>query len=116
MLQNNDIEFTCIDIRGIFVSCSKERWRHLTEHKEMIDQQVLVKSIIESPEFINISASFKDRQTYYKKMVLPSIGSSYVRTVVKIHVNLSGKKKGYVINAFSCKGEQKGEVRIWTRS
>jgi hypothetical protein len=109
-------EFVCEDVRGLTIICSKERWEHLTRHGEMVGTQGVVKAIIASPEFINRSASEKNRQTYYKQLVLPNTGSTYVRVVVELSNRLLRKKKGYIINAFRCNGEQNGEVRIWTKS
>lgn len=71
-----------------------------------------MRAILEAPEFINRSKDFKDRHTYYKQVVLPQIGSTYIRVVVKLNF---WRKRGQVVNAFAVKGPQKGEKLIWKR-
>ena len=110
-----DIEFVCEDVNGISVSCSKQQWQYLVKHKEMEGQQGVVRAVIESPDFINQSASSSKKYTYYKQLVLPIVGNTYVRVVIARKIRALGKR-GYVINAFSCDGEQQGEERIWTKS
>jgi len=111
-----DAEFACKDPRGIKVSCSKTSWRYLVKHEEMKGQKGVVRAIIEKPDRIKQSAKFKDRHIYYKLLVLPSVGSAYVRVVVKIKGESPEEIKGYVINAFACSGEQKGEKLLWQKS
>jgi len=102
---------------GLEIKCATEQWQYLIKHEEMIGQQGVVKAILMSPDFINQSAKKKNCHTYYKRLVLAKIGSTYVRVVVEIKYRLSPKswKYGNLINAFSCNGEQLGEVRIWTK-
>jgi chaperonin GroEL (HSP60 family) len=115
MAQPQYNEFVCKDVRDIQVSCAKSQWQYLIKHKEMEECQGVVKAIIESPSFINQSKTDKKRQTYYKQLVLPKIGSTYVRVVVEFR-ETDGQKRGYVINAFACNGPQKGEKLIWQKN
>lgn len=80
----------------------------------MIGQQGIVQAVIKTPEFINQSASSNKRHTYYKRLVLPVLGNTYIRVIIERRDKVL-RKKGYVINAFSCNGEQQGEVRLWTK-
>jgi hypothetical protein len=108
-------EFSCRDKDHILITCSKEQWQYLIKHKEMENQQGVVKAVIESPDFINQSKNHKNRKTFYKQLVLKDIGSTYLRVVIEYKTNLLGLKRGYVINAFSCDGAQKGEQVIWKK-
>lgn len=111
-----DKGFSCKDPRGVEVTCSKQQWDYLIKHKEMVGQQGVVKVIIEKPDFINQSSRSGSRNTYYKRLVLPNIGSTYIRVVIDIKEKESGIKKGYVINAFATDGPQKGERLLWERN
>ena len=81
----------------------------------MIGQQSVVKAIVEKPDSIYRSKNYKERNTYYKRLVLPSIGNTYIRVVVLCKETDSGNKKGYVINAFACNGSQRGEKLLWEK-
>lgn len=110
------IEFGCYDVNSVLVTCSKSQWDYLVKHQEMIERQGVVKSIIESPDFICISARHTKRRTIYKMVVLPPpYGNTYVRVVVEYKRRLISKMRGYVINAFACNGMQEGEVKVWER-
>jgi len=116
MRGGTDNEFACKDPRGIVISCSKQQWEYLVKQREMEGQQGVVKAILEAPDFINQSRDFKDRHTYYKQLVLHSVGNTYIRVVVKVKSKILARKRGYVINAFSCSGTQKGERLLWKRN
>ncbi|MBA7699082.1 hypothetical protein ES703_107768 [subsurface metagenome] len=70
---------------------------------------------IEKPDSIHQCKDFKDRNLFYKRLVLPSVGDTYIRVVVKYRGKLLRDKRGYVINAFSCNGPRKGEVLLWEK-
>ena len=111
----NEIEFRCTDPNGISISCSAQSWIHLTRHKELVGQQGIVKVVLETPDFINRDVNRKRRSNYYKLVVLPQIGMTYVRITVQ-RPKLFGRKKGYVITGVACNGEKKGEVRLWSKN
>ncbi|MFC1939129.1 hypothetical protein ACFLXO_00375 [Chloroflexota bacterium] len=114
MERGSETEFSCIDPNGIVISCSEQSWTHLTKHNEMIGQQGIIKAVLESPDFINRDANHKKWNNYYKLLVLPQIGSTYVRVTVQ-RPRLIGRKRGYVITGHACNGEKKGEVRLWSK-
>ena len=97
------------------MSCSSEDWQHAARHEEVRGNQGVMKAVIESPEFINQSASVKNRHTYYKHLVLPGHGAVILRVVVELSKNPIKRNRAYFRNAFRCTGEQQGEVRIWTK-
>ena len=116
MAEDTVIEFICKDARGIIVTCLNTQWQYIVKHKEMEDQQGIVRAIIESPEFINRSKNFNNRHCYYKQLVVPGIGSTYLRVVVKLSSKPFRPERGYLVNAFACKGPQEGEILIWKKS
>ena len=107
--------FVCKDPRGVVISCSKEQWNYLIKHREMVGQQGVVKAVIKTPDYIYQSRNFKSRNTYYKRLVLPEIGDTYVRVVVELKEKTTGTQRGYVINAFASSGSQKGERLLWEK-
>jgi hypothetical protein len=116
MAEDTLIEFICRDPMGVVVTCLNTQWQYIIKHKEMEGQQGVARAIIESPEFINRSKNFKNRQCYYKQLVMAGIGSTYLRVVVKLGSKPFGPKRGYMVNAFACKGPQEGEILIWEKS
>ncbi len=115
MPQYPDTEFTCVDFRGKTVACLYDDWQYLIKHQEMRNQQKTVQDIIQSPDFLNRDKDFKNRYSYYKLTVLPRLGVTYVKVIVEFRRSILVIDKGFVYNAFSCRGEKKGEVRIWTK-
>lgn len=111
---DNYTEFVCKEPRNVIISCSKKQWSYLSKHKEMEGQQGVVKAVIEKPDFICQSRDFKNRNTFYKRLVMASVGDTYIRVVVEYRGKLLGKR-GYMINAFPCGGMQEGEVIIWEK-
>ena len=116
MVKDTIIEFICRDPRGMVVTCLNTQWQYIIKHREMEGQQGIVRAIIESPAFINRSKNFNNRQCYYKQLVMPGIGSTYLRVVVELSSKPFRPKRGYMVNAFACKGPQEGEILIWEKS
>ncbi len=115
-MSSGDIEFSCFDRGSILVTCAKSQWIYLAKHKEVVGRQRLVKAVIENPDSIRQSKKHKKRRTLYKVNVFPQlIGRPHIRVVVEYRKKPLGEMRGYVINAFSCKGVQDGEVLIWER-
>jgi hypothetical protein len=115
MPQFSEIEFTCVDVRGKTITCLYDDWQYLIKHQEMRNQQKVVQDIIQSPDFINGDKDFKNRHSYYKFTTLPRLGETYVKVIVEFKTELLGTEKGFVYNAFACRGEKQGEVRKWTK-
>jgi hypothetical protein len=115
MEESRKTEFRCIDPNGVIISCHNWNWAHLINHKELIGQQGVVKAVIESPDFINNDVKHKNRTNYYKLLILPRIGSTYVRITVQKPILLS-RKRGVIITGYACNGEKKGEVRLWSKN
>mgnify|MGYP001597638765 CR=1 FL=1 len=115
MKGKNESIFRCKDPNGISINCSRGNWEHATEHKEMIGQQGVAKAVLETPDFINRDLTNKKRSNYYKLLVLPNIGSTYVRVTVQRSAIIL-RKTGYVITSHACNNEKKGEIRLWTKN
>jgi hypothetical protein len=80
----------------------------------MIGKEKIVQAIVGKPQAVYASASVKGRVTLYKRLVLPPpIGDTFIRVVVEYKNSPFKKKRGYICNAFSCRGKQQGEVLIW---
>jgi hypothetical protein len=115
MLQYSNVEFTRVDVRGKTVECLYNDWQYLIKHQEMRYQQNVVQDILKTPEFINRDKDFHNRFSYYKLTTLPSLGETYVKVIVEFKKYIFASEKGFVYNAFSCRGEKQGEVRVWTK-
>ena len=108
-------EFECIDVFGNKVSCSRKRWKHVSEHAEMAGLQKLVKSIIIKPDFINRSRSYVNRLVFYRKCFLRQLGEGerYIRIVIEYSLDKEKKLCGGVMSSMACDSPQLGEVLIW---
>jgi len=115
-MEGNPTESTCEEPRGIIVSCSKEQWEHIANHKEMVEQQGIVKAILEKPDFICQCPDFKNRNAFYKRIVLQSVSDTYIRIVVRYRRKSIKNKRGYLVTALATDGAKKGEVVIWKKT
>ena len=77
--------------------------------------QGVAKAVLESPDFINRDLTNRKRRNYYKLLVLPNIGNTYVRVTVE-RTTIFMWKRGEVITSHACNDEKKGEVRLWTKN
>jgi hypothetical protein len=104
-------EFECIDPRGMQVVCFEELWGHAA----LVGKQGVVKAVIENPDFINRSKTEKRAHLYYKRLILPTIGDTYIRAVIELRGLLKKRKWGFFKTALPCNGETEGEERLWTK-
>ena len=109
------VEFLCQDKDGIQILCTTEDWRHIIEHTECIEQQGLIKFVIEKPDSIYQDTDYKNRRVIYKTCVLPKPwGSCYMRVIIEYPMNPI-KKRGWVCTAHASHKIKKGEVLIWSK-
>ena len=109
-------EFECVDPHGMRVVCEEELWKHATLHVALVGKQGIVKAVIENPDFINRSKTKKRAHLYYKRLVLPTIGDTYIRAVIELRGLLKKRRWGFFKAALPCNGETEGEERLWTKS
>ena len=81
----------------------------------MENQQGVVKAVLETPNFINKDKNYGNRRCYYKQLVLPVIGSTYVKVIVQKSKWL-GWNKCHVINAYACDKPSRGETLKWKKN
>ena len=108
-------EFECVDPRGIRIVCFVRAWEHATKHREIEGEEGIIKAIIETPDFINRSKVVKNSHLYYKRLVLKTVGDTYVRVVTEIKREHLLNKWGLLKTALACNGEREEEVRLWTK-
>lgn len=114
-MEGQDREFECVDPRGIRIVCFTKGWEHAIKHKEIEGTQNIIKAIIEKPDFINRSRAVRNSHLYYKRLVLQSLGDTYIRVVTKLVRKRFRYKWGILETALACNGERSGEVRLWTK-
>lgn len=109
--------FKCKDKDGSVVICTKHTWENhiVAEHPEMKRWKSYVKDAIEKPYQIYQDGRNPDRQVIYKPFVLPPpYQLQYLRVVIEYRESERESRKGYVVTAFPCQGQRKGDILLWT--
>lgn len=107
-------EFSCADRNGVTIICSRECWsKHIiASHLEIADQQGLIKAIIEKPGGEYQDVRHVDTKSYYKQLVLPTVGNTLVKVSIEYR-KVMGKDRGFVKTAYATDKVKKGEVWLW---
>ena len=110
-------KFRCKDKDGITVVCTRDTWEDhiVSEHPEMKDCEVTVRTAIEKPYQVYQDGRHAARRTVYKPFVLPKpFHTQYLRIAIEYRrKKISRKVQGYVCSAFACRTKRKGDILIW---
>ncbi|MBI4332555.1 MAG: hypothetical protein HY673_14885 [Chloroflexi bacterium] len=109
--------FRCKDKDGSVVICTKQTWENhiVAEHPEMKACQSYVKDAIEKPYQVYQDGRNPGKRVIYKPFVLPPpYQLQYLRVVVEYRQSRGKSSKGYVVTAFPCQGQRKGDILIWS--
>ncbi len=109
------VMFECTDKDGFVIVCTQETWdSHIvSEHPEMKGCESCVKAAIEEPYQLFQDGRNPNKRVIYKPFVLPPpYQLQYLRVVIQYKKGKS--KRGYVVTAFPCQGQRKGDILVWS--
>lgn len=103
--------FEVTDPRERVVMCTEERWKHVVDHAELANQQDAVRLSVASPLAIYQSATYRNREVYYRpSLMLPN---PFDRGYIVVIVEFTFGNNGSVITAFHTFRPKAGEVLLW---
>ncbi len=97
------------DYTGRIVRLTKERWRHILEHPEMIRQRPRIREVLKKPQLVLTSHHDSTVHLHYRFYPRSPVGPKHLMVAVKIL-----EEDAFIITAFFT-NEVKGGTRVWPR-
>jgi hypothetical protein len=97
------------DYRGRRVRLTDERWQHVIEHAEMVDQLSKLRATLRSPERVLLSRLDTNVHLYYRWFESTPVTKKYLMVAVK-----DLEDDAFVITSFFT-SEIRGGAEVWAK-
>ena len=95
------------DYEGRAIRLTEERWRHISEHPEMLGMRGALEETLKAPEVVHESMSDFAAHLYYRFYHRTMVGGKYLCAVVKLE-----NEDAFVVTAYLTDRVKRGRV-VW---
>lgn len=95
------------DYNGRAIRLTNERWMHIIEHPEMVDQRERLVQTLSDPEIVVATISDPTVHVYHRFFRTTPVTSKYMMVMVKIRSD-----DAFIVTAFYTSRQKKGTI-IW---
>ena len=104
---NNDDTIILIDHTEREIQLTQERYQHILEHPEMVEQMDKIRQTIAEPEVIIATSADETVHVYHRHYATTPVTSKFLLVAVKVL-----EDDAFVLTAFFSSRQKKGTV-IW---
>jgi len=106
----SEIVFEVLAKFGKKVRLDEDRWKHVLEHPEMVNQSFRIKETLVDPDEVRESVRMSSVWLFYKLYTNSPVSEKYLLVTVKV---LDGE--GFIVTAFFTDKVKKGGL-IWKKN